>query len=102
MTLCQGNEHFSIYRGLTNDISTVLPTLKASGPMGSLKMVPFALVTTMRVLRFDGYYKVTVTGCDETFALPSKATNERWPHYKRICKGVLRAELLIISALRAD
>lgn len=56
----------------------------------------------MRVLSFDDYYNVTLTGCDETFSLPSKATNERWPQYKRICKGVLRAELLIISALRAD
>lgn len=68
--------------------------------MGSSKMVPFVLVTMMRVLRFDGYYKVAVTGCDETFSLPSKATNERWPHYRRICKGVLWAELLI-RALRA-
>lgn len=70
--------------------------------MGSSKMAPFALVTTMRVLSFDGYYNVTVTGCDETFSLPSKATNESWPQYKKICKGVLRADLLIISALRAD
>lgn len=56
----------------------------------------------MRVLSFDGYYNVTVTGCDETFSLPSKTTNKRWPQYKRIRKVVLRADLLIISALRAD
>lgn len=86
MTLCQGNKHFSIYRGLTNDALTALPTLKASGLMGSLKMVPSASVTMMKVLSFDDYYNVTGIGCDETFSIPFEATNERWPQYKRFAK----------------
>lgn len=40
-------------QGLANDAFAVLPMLKASGLMASSRMVPFALVTTMRVLRFD-------------------------------------------------
>lgn len=90
MTLCQGNKHFSIHRGLTNDVLTVLPTLKASGLTGSSKMVPFASVTMMKVLRSDDYYNVTGIVCEENFSIPSEATNERWPPYKGFekCSGL--------------
>lgn len=59
--------------------------------MASSRMVPFALVTMMRVLRFDGYSDVTVIGCDERVSLPSKVTNERWAKQKgfeRMCSGL--------------
>lgn len=47
--------------------------------MASSRMVPFALVMKMRVLRFNDLNKVMIGGI---VSLPPIATNERWLKYK--------------------
>lgn len=59
MTLCQGKEYICIHHGLANKAFAVPPMLKVSGLMDSSRTVPFALVTMMRVLRFDDQTDIT-------------------------------------------